>query len=275
VTTDPSALKLSWSKLRLHDECPAKGPLMRQAKSPYTNIRNYFHGNVVDRLMRHWLDQEAPEPGWMLAHLDEQFTGSIEEAKETGDGVVKWRSRTDEGEVREFCAELVRRLEPLLTEHVLPYPYEPAVRFEAPVTVHGLRGEERQVLLVGEMDLLVKPPDGYEVWDLKATLDNQYYRKVLGQLTFYSWAVRLLHGQFPVRAGLIQPMCDIPRLPVDIDREALVQMASRIEKAARDMWAGNLAPKADNAGCSFCEVHQACPKFRAPRGRGALRRAVA
>jgi hypothetical protein len=265
-------MRLSWSRLRLHGECPAKGALMRSAKSPYTDIRNYFHGNVVDRLMRYWLDLDDPPPGWMREHLDEQFEGSIAEAKETGDGIVKWRSRTDKGEVWEFCRQLVEKLEPLLAEHVLPYDYHPAQRFEVPVEVHGLRGEPREILLIGERDLMVRKPSGYSIWDLKATRDNEYYRKVLGQLTFYSWSGRLEFGEFPEITGLIQPMCDEPWLPVEVTRDALVQMAARIESAAKDMWAGRLAPKADNAGCGWCPVQTACPKFKIPRGRGALAR---
>jgi hypothetical protein len=252
----------------MHDECPAKGMLMRSSKSPYTDIRSFYHGNVVDLAMRRWLLQDSPEPGWMTAQVDALFDEAEVIAKDTGDGVVKWKSATDKAETREFCRELVKRLEPILARYALPFTWDPAKRFKVPVRVTDLRGEPREILLVGEMDLLVQDRDGLlAVWDLKATRDNQYYKKVLGQLAFYALAVRLEHGRYPAMTGLIQPMCDRQVLPVTVDAQALREMAARIERTARDIWAGNLAPKADNKDCGFCAVQHVCPKFERKSGR--------
>jgi PD-(D/E)XK nuclease superfamily len=260
--SDDGALRLSWSRLRLHDECPAKGDLMRRHKSPVQDIRNFFHGNVVDLAMRRWLSQEEPEPGWMSAQVDAIFEESADIAKDTGDGVVHWRSATDRAETLDFCRELVARLEPALARYALPFTWEPAVRFAVPVAVPYLDGRLREIILVGEMDLLVTDCEGrIAVWDLKATRDNNYYKKVLGQLAFYAIAVKLMKGQFPAMTGLIQPMCETRVLPVTVDRDAVAQMAGRMTKAAQDIWAGRLAPKADNAGCAYCPVKHACPKF--------------
>jgi hypothetical protein len=259
--TDSGAIRLSWSRLRLHDECPAKGALMRSSKSPVANIRDFFHGNVVDLAMRRWLQMADPPAGWMLAHVDELFHESIETARETGDGVVKWRSATDRAEVMEFCRELVTRLEPILQRYALPFTWYPARRFSVPVTVNG-----REVVLIGEMDLMVEDRDGLiAVWDLKATRDNSYYRKVLGQLAFYSLAVAAMTGKFPVMTGLIQPMCDQQVLPVEITEQAKREMAARIERTVADIWASRLAPKADDKGCDWCAVKAACPKFKLAR----------
>jgi hypothetical protein len=261
--TDDGALRLSWSRLRLHDECPAKGDLMRSHKSPVADIRNFFHGNVVDLAMRRWLAQDNPEPGWMLAQVDALFDESLQVAKDTGDGIVRWKSVTDARETREFCRELVMRLEPILARYVIPFEWTPAVRFSVPIQVQDLSGHMREIILVGEMDLLVRDCQGrFAVWDLKATENNSYYTKVLGQLAFYAIAVKAMHGQFPAMTGLIQPMCDQRVLPVTIDRDAVAQMAGRITKAARDIWAGRLAPKLDNTGCAYCPVRHACSKMK-------------
>jgi len=121
-------LRLSWSRLRLHDECPAKGDLMRKASSPYKDVRNFFHGNVVDLLLRRWLatgtrgedglyrrGPDGPHPGWMAARVDEVFEESLAIAKDSGDGFVKWKTTTDRADTLEFCRELALRLEEIIT----------------------------------------------------------------------------------------------------------------------------------------------------------------
>lgn len=260
--SDDGALRLSWSRLRLHDECPAKGDLMRRHKSPVQDIRSFVHGNIVDLAMRRWLSQESPEPGWMAANIDALFDESLQTAKDTGDGIVRWKGANDKAETREFCRDLVKRLEPILVKYALPFEWTPAVRFSVPILVEDLSGHMREIILVGEMDLLVRDCEGrYAIWDLKATRDNAYYKKVLGQIAFYAIAVKAVHGQFPVLTGLIQPMCDQQVLPVTVDHDAVAQMAGRITKAARDIWAGRLAPKESNEGCAYCPVKHACSKF--------------
>jgi len=157
---------------------------------------------------------------------------------------------------------------------VLPYAWLPAFRFSVPIRVPYLDGELREIQLVGEMDLPVLKPSGlWVVWDLKATKNDAYYEKVLGQLAFYALVQKILKGEWPEHTGLIQPMCTEQVLTVDDD--ALRQMASRITKTAQDIWAGRLAPKADDEGCGWCDVHNACPKFKIRPGRGGLRRPLA
>lgn len=237
---------------------------MRRHKSPVQDIRSFFlfHGNVVDLAMRRWLAQDNPEPGWMLAQVDALFEESEVIARESGDGIVRWKSLDDRAETREFCRELVKRLEPILLRYAIPFTWQPAMRFSVPFHIEAESGRLQEIILIGEMDLLVRDCENrIAVWDLKATRDNNYYKKVLGQLTFYAIVCKLLYGEFPAMTGLIQPMCDQQVLPVTIDNDALAQMASRMTKAVRDIWAGRVAPKADNTGCAYCPVRHACPKF--------------
>jgi hypothetical protein len=281
--TDREIIRISWSRLRNHDECPAKGDLLRKAKSPYTNIRDFYHGNVTDLLMRRWLSMDDPPAGWMSAQLDAVFEEGEVIARETGDGIVRWRGPGDKEQTRELCRELVKRLEPILRRYALPFDWDPAVRFRVPLAIRDQDGTKRQVYLVGEMDLMVRDNEGQiAVWDLKATRDNDYYRKVLGQLAFYAIAVKALtrgedcpRGRFPDKVGLIQPMCEQQVLPFDVDPDAVAQMAARIERVARAIWAGELAPKAGNGGCSYCPVYHACPKFARPSGQSSWRMPVA
>jgi hypothetical protein len=267
-------VRLSWSRLRVHDECPAKGDLIaRKMKGPITDVRNFFHGNVCDLAMRRFLALEDPasEMGWMAAQVDALFDESLEIAKSTGDGVVKWKHPGDRDETREFCRQCVTQLEPLLAKYCLPFDWSPGWRFKVPLKVHY--GQEiRQITLTGEIDLLVFDGQGRVwIWDLKATKNNEYYRKVLGQLAFYAIAVKASDadrlGQWPVMAGLLQPMCDTPDLRVDImkDGQAIREMASRIERVAGDIWAGRLDPKPTD-WCNRCEVINACPAFSPAQG---------
>jgi hypothetical protein len=262
-------LRISWSRLRAHSECPAKGQLLATGhKAKGADIRNYFHGTVVDSCMRQWLKQDKPEPGWMLGHLEAVLAAEEEKAKATGDGVVRWRSLDDRREVTEFCRELLMRLERLLDVICLPYGWQPAPRFTLPLTIPGLDGQPRSIELTGEIDLLTQTPQGIFVWDLKATKDGNYWRKVQAQLVFYELAVFIMKGEWPHRSALIQPMCERQVMPFSFTDQDHTDMSVRIVRVAHDIWKGNLFPKADSAGCQSCPVRHACPKYRTPGGRG-------
>lgn len=259
-------LRISWTSLRTHSECAAKSYLISEGhRSPVKDIRSYFHGTVTDICQRRWLEQEPPQPGWMSAQVDTIFAESEKGARESGDGIVKWRRAGDKAETLEFCREAVRRLEPLLEKVCLPYDWQPAVRFSVPLELPGPDGPVL-VELAGEIDLLVEYPDGVMPWDLKATRDNQYWRKVKGQLVFYCIALAAMQKKWPKAAGLIQPMCDEP-LPVwQFSEQDYREMFARITSFAGDRLAGRVQPKQDNTGCRYCEVRGVCPKF--PKGRG-------
>lgn len=272
-------VRLSWSRLRLHDECPMKGALIAEKKkSQLTDVRNFFHGNVCDLAMRRFLSLEDPrsELGWMAAQVDAIFDESLQIARSSGDGIVRWRSTTDATETREFCREAVTRLEELLVRFVLPFDWTPAWRFSVTVKIHYGR-EVREITLVGETDLLVFDKYGRVfIWDLKATKDDSYWRKTLAQLAFYALAVKLSPaeelGRWPYRAGLLQPMCKERFLTFDVmadGGQAIREMTGRIERVAADIWAGRLGPK-PNEFCNRCEVKHACPLF-APSDSGKAR----
>lgn len=272
-------IKISWSQLRLFDECPAKSELMRSHRPAIQDMRNFFHGNVVDLAMRTWLTQPKPEPGWMAAHIEEMFEKSLGSAKEEG-GVIRWKTPSDRAEVMEFCRELVIRLEVILTKFCLPFDWHPAYRFKVPLVIPYIDGEHSaQITLTGEIDLLVFAPDGrIAIWDLKGTANEDYYRKVMAQLVFYAIAVKASKaeklGRWPVKTGLIQPMCEQRIRAFDIEPDAIREMAGRIERVAHARWHGPLVPKVSDAGCDRCEVRHACSKFKTTAGQKRGRIAV-
>lgn len=255
-------VSVSWSQLRAHEECKQKSHLIRSGKRGVANnIRGYYHGMVVDRVMRAWLDNPDHPAGEMESMVDDMMNTVAQQAIDDGDGVVRWKHQDDRAEVREFCIELVRRLEPILREHVLPHEFEQAKRFRVPTTVPYLDGSPAVIHLIGEMDLLVKPASGWIIWDLKGTRDDQYWRKVLGQLTFYDLAVYALTGIPPAKTGLIQPMCTQPLLEfafTDDDRQV---MWSRILRYVGDIWRHNVECKTGTQGCNYCDVRHACARY--------------
>ena len=263
-------LRLSWSRIRAHSECRFKGKALAAGwKSPVTDIRNFFPGQVVDRCMGAWLDLDDPPPGWMAAHVDEELDREETRARDTGDGVVKWRDRGDKVKVRAWCKELVTRLEPVLYELVIPFDYEPHSRFKVPLSIPGPGGQPRQLLLTGETDLRTwraeKAPLG--IWDLKGTENEDYWRKVTGQLLFYEIATWGMTGHWPEVSGLIQPMCSEPVLKFYFTADHRREMFKTVCDVANDIWRDNLPPKADSTGCSYCPVKHACSKFAHGRGR--------
>jgi hypothetical protein len=241
--------------------CGQRGWLMSQRRSsPIKDSRNFFHGTVSDRIMRNWLDD--PQPGQMPKMVDEYMESSEKEGLSKGDGQVKWRHKNDKEDVRNFCVELTTRLEPILYDLVVPFDYEPAKRFKIPMTLPGLDGEPTDILMTGEFDLLVRDHEQkFHVWDLKATADNNYWKKTLGQLVFYDLAVSAMMGESPIQSGLIQPMCDervVDFAFTDDDRRA---MLARIMAMMRAVWTEYHPPKASVTGCNWCPVRHACERY--------------
>jgi hypothetical protein len=256
-------LRVSWSGLRSHEECHQRSFLIRDGKkAKVSNIRNFFHGTVVDSIMRRWLDDPEHTPGGMVEMVDQLMIDTETEEKEHGN-IVRWRNAADRDDVRQFCTELVTRLEPILVEHVLPYTYEHGKWFKVPMTLTDDTGHARDILLTGEMDLIVDN-QGPVIWDLKGTADDQYWRKVAAQLVFYDIAVWASSGQKTRGVGLIQPMCSERIKAWQVTDDFRRQLLSRIERYARDVWAGEKTCTDNTAACHWCTVKHACPKYAQP-----------
>jgi hypothetical protein len=259
---------VSWSRLREHEECKQKAYLKASGKkSAVGDIRVYFHGTVVDRCMRNWLMQDKQKPGEMAAMVDHIMDVEETSARESGDGIVKWRSLGDRDHVRGWCKELVTRLEPILYELVIPLDYTPAMRFRTPLVIPHLDGSPQRIWLVGEFDLLTRTRDAaqdFYVWDLKGTADPNYWRKVVGQLLFYDLACYSMFSKYPVGGGLIQPMCERQVLPFTYAPEHRLQVLQSTVSYCHDVWKKDNRPKEGTSGCAYCEVRHACIRYRQP-----------
>lgn len=260
-------LRISWSQLRVWSECAAKSKLTRAGhRSPAQNIRGFFHGTVVDLVMRTWLSEGQQELGVMSGMVAEWVERAEVESREKGNGFVRWKSTTDKQEMTEFCQELVVRLETILCELVLPYDYEPSKRFQVPVQVPSLTGEPVWILLIGETDLLTRTPDGrFNCWDLKATKDSSYWRKTQGQLVFYDIAIEAMFGEPCKQIGLIQPMCEERVLPFNFTDQDRREMWSRIIRYCEALWRREGEPH-PSSHCTYCEVKHACSRFQPVAG---------
>lgn len=251
--------KVSWSSLQRFEQCKAKDYLVRQKlANPHKDVRNFLAGNVVDSIQKSWLENPSLD---MLSMVDQHMDLAIEASEKSGS--IKWRNKNDKAGIKSFCKDVVVQLQPILEARVLPYNYEPAVRFYSPIRIRRPSGEAEEIILRGEFDLLVQDPeDGkYIVWDLKTTKDNDYWKKTLGQLVFYDLVIISMFGQPPKKTGLIQPACDEQIKEFFFTKEDRADMWARITAMMESEWAGDHRPKSDSIGCSWCEVSHACPKF--------------
>jgi hypothetical protein len=257
-------LRVSWSAIRTHEECHQKSFLLRDGKrAKVNNIRNFLHGSVVDSIMRTWLDNPQHPAGLMEELVDSELATTIEKEK-ANDNVVRWRNAADRDELRKFCRELVHRLEPILREHVLPYPYEHGKWFKVPMSIPAYPGTgTREIVLTGEMDLILDN-GGPVVWDLKGTADDSYWRKVVGQLAFYDLAVWASSGTKTRFTGLIQPMCAEQILAFEITDDMRRDLLTRVVRYAHDVWREEKTCKQGTAGCQWCDVRHACIRFQQP-----------
>jgi hypothetical protein len=254
--------KVSWSSLQRFELCRQKDYLYRiRTETPFQDSRNFLAGTVTDRIMRDWLD--APDVT-MHSMVDEYFDRSVAEAEESG--TIRWRDKNDRKKVKTVCEDAANQLEPILRARVLPYDYEPAKRFYTPVKIRKPDGEVQEIILRGEFDLLIRDPaeNRLQVWDLKTTANNDYWKKTLGQLVFYDLAVIAMFGEPPIRTGLIQPLCDEQVKEFTFDNTHRAEMWGRITAMLQAEWTDDHSPKADSVGCNYCAVSHACVKFKSP-----------
>mgnify|MGYP001613513782 CR=1 FL=1 len=263
-------LKVSWSALRMWEECRQKQHLMWTGKGKATDrmLRTYLPGTVADLVMREWLQSGDPQPGQMVEAVEEVFDRYVSpktDAQKKDAGVVRWKGdpNKDKESVKKFVRELVVKLEPILFDLVVPYDYQPEKSFSVRVNIPGLEGAPTPILLRGGIDIVVRPKR-FQLWDLKATSDASYVKKVLGQGVFYDLAWGLLFEP-PESFGFIVPMCAETVVRARITEEDRTVMMSRVISFAHAQWRGEWYPKVDDVGCnSWCPVSHACEKFKAP-----------
>lgn len=256
-------LRISWSGLRTHEECKQKGFLTRTGKkATLEDTRNFFPGNVTDRVVRDWLNGDPEHNQGMMPEMVAAVIDREREKILSDGGVMKWKDREDRSRVEKDCIEAVTKIEPALLKYVVPFEYQPDFKFQAPVTLPHPDGGMESVLLIGFMDIIVRDDKGrWWVWDVKHTRDDGYWRKTVGQLGFYDLAVELMFGQPTIRTGLLQPLCKKPVLPYAPSQDSRSQLMQRVVGMANDIWRDDKTPRVDNTLCTWCPVRHACSKF--------------
>lgn len=184
------------------------------------------------------------------------------EILEKGERVAWKRDVEDRKKIEADCIEAVTKIEPALLKYVTPFEFEADFRFDAPLSLPRLDGSKETIFLIGYMDILVRDDQGrMHVFDVKHTRDSSYWRKTVGQLTYYDLAVQLIFRQKTHTTGLFQPLCPKPIYPYQVTDDLRSQMYQRIVKVTNDIWNNDNEPRKDNKYCGNCEMRMACPKF--------------
>jgi len=223
----------------------------------------FFPGTVTDRVTRDWLLQDPKDnPGKMPSMVQSIMEREEEEIKQ-GRGSIQWKNPEDRDSVLSDCIEAVTAIEPALAELVVPYDYVADYRFKIPMDLPHPDGGYGQVILNGAMDILVRDDNNhYQVWDVKHTRNNDYWRKTEGQLTFYDLIVKSMFDEPTTVSGLLQPLCTEQVKSFVITEDKRAQLLQRIMAMATDQWNEDFAPRVDNRYCGYCAVKHACPKFK-------------
>jgi hypothetical protein len=225
--------------------------------------RVFLAGTLADRSMRRWLEEDEPQPGGMVKYLDELFE---EHTGRDAEYAIKWKGNPnqDRAKVRAQVVACLTKLEPLLYKHVVPFDYQPELRFRTPIAIPYLDGKPTRIDLVGGIDIAVRDHAGdFELLDLKNTANDSYANTMIGQLIFYSLAWHSWWGDKaqPKRAAFLTPLCREQYVPLEITREDKRVMLSRIIRYCEGVWRKEWEPREDNEECWNCDVKHACDKW--------------
>jgi hypothetical protein len=255
-------LQVSWSGLKRYEECKQKHKLVISGKSEPVDGRVFLPGTVADRIMRAWLASENPRPGEMVRMVPAVFQ---KYAYDNPEYFIKWRSPNDPALVQNFVRSSLQALEPLLLKHVLPHGFIPELRFKVPITIPWLDGTPTTIILVGGIDIVTMTLDTrtFTLWDLKMTRSDDYARKVLGQLIFYSMAFSHMtdDNTQPRSVGFMMPALKRPVVTYTVTDEQRAAMVSRVLRMAHSIWQRDWDTRETNDLCGRCEVRRLCPKF--------------
>lgn len=211
--------------------------------------------------MRKWLeagDFDVPIEHY-LPEVWENNTGSDAQYR------IKWKTPQDKQEVVDLVRQVLARLEVKLRADVLPYRYEPELRFTSSVGVPAPNGETIFVEMYGAIDIAVLyPDDTVGVFDLKVSKDSSYIRSCVDQLVFYDLCLRNWLGVKPVKHGFYAPLLTDPYVGLDVTDEDRARVVSDVTTFAHTVWGNTWALTENRNHCFNCEVKHACPRFRSP-----------
>ena len=174
----PKLIKVTWSGLARWQKCSYSQKLVMEGKSKKAmDGRVFLLGNLCDHTMRKWLevgDFSVPME-YYLRDVWESNTGIGAERP------IKWKNRADQEDVVEKAKDGLAKLEVVLREEVIPYRYEPEMRFTSTLGVPTTSGEVVHVEMFGAVDVAVMyPDDSIGIFDLKMSKDRSTLRSLLG-----------------------------------------------------------------------------------------------
>lgn len=231
--------------------------------------RNFLAGNVVDNAMRKWLDQDDPQPGTLVGLAEEK----LHEFTTNGE-LIKWKGSeaADKAKVLKDCKEALERLEPWLTENILPHAYQPEARGWANVQVPGVDGSLVDVELFYAIDILVKRLDTGKFWiiDLKTTRNSKYIRgETMAQLPYYALVISAAFG-IPLaeieEVSFLTPLTEqmlTTMTPTEDDYRYLLQrITSYVHGVQSQDW--TMRDYRDSVCQWQCAVKSSCPRGKTP-----------
>lgn len=259
----PKPLKVSWSGLKRWKKCSFSQKLVSEGKSHKArNGRVFLKGNLCDNAMRRWLengDFSIPIEAY-LKQIWEEHTGPGAQYP------IKWKSPTDQEEIVESTRIALADLEEVLREKVVPYKYEPEMRFTSTIGVPNPDGEISHIELFGAIDIaILYPDDTIGIYDLKLSEDKGYITSSIGQLVLYDLAITNYLGKRPVKHGFFTPLLKKESvIDLDVTQEDRIQMAVDISQYALDYWSDNWNLTENVNDCYGCQVRHACPRWSKP-----------
>lgn len=266
-------LTISWSQVRLFDECRQKVRLLREGKRARgADARMFFPGTVTDRVVRDWLAEHPGERGLMVEMVDDIMVREEQLLRKDENRIVKWKDAQDKENVRAECRRAAELIEPILFKYVLPHKYEVDRRFKTPLTI-PIFGEPTKIALIGALDIRVynEERDWWAIFDVKHTKDDGYWRKTQGQMTFYDIFNMADTGQHAKALALFQPLCKAPVKPIPVDDDRRSEMLARIITMAEAITSQDLGvTQKRKSECVYCDFKHACSRFKpvvAPDGR--------
>lgn len=273
-------LRISWSGIQRYEKCHQKSLLVNTGRSSKVqDTRIFLEGTVADRIMRQWLNSDDPQPGQMVGMVDEVFERiTSPESNDEDRRLIRWRGNpsSDKLKAKNFIRDVVNDLEPILWSMVIPHLFQPELKFRTQIVIPYLDGRLTAVELIGGIDIVMQTqdeelelpngtllaPGDFALFDLKATRQDDYIAKTLGQGTFYdiAWGAYIGDAIQPRAFGFIAPALKNKvhwSEITDADRRV---MMTRVVDYAHGHWRKDWTPNVTSQ-CSNCEVKHACSAF--------------
>lgn len=259
----PKPVKISWSALHRFQKCGYAQKLVSERKrAKVMDGRTFLLGNIVDNCMRRWLDA-----GDFTVPIDHDLRKVwIDNTGPLAERPIKWKSGEDQQKIVDDAKYSLKVLENILREKVIPYQYEPEMRFTSMVGVPAPNGETIQVELFGAIDVAVRYDDGtMGIFDLKTSRTRSYITKSIGQLVLYDLAIRNYLGIKPTKHGFYAPLLKKePTIDVDITDDDRINLISDITNFAHAAWNNEWHLTDDWNNCYRCDVKHACIRWVKP-----------